>query len=83
MNWMERLNERADLMGKMLETIGAMKTDRSGMHAGISMRTATLRCLSCRETEACREWLAKRESGSGETPDHCPNAALFRSWLDC
>jgi hypothetical protein len=78
---MERLNERADLMGRMLETIGAMKDSPSGTHAGSRLRSAAYRCMNCTETEACRKWLQDPNDRSAQVLPECPNAGLFNSWL--
>lgn len=82
MNWMERLNERAGLMGRMLETIGAMQAMPAGPHMDAALRTAAQRCMNCRETEACRRWLDEHPQGSGSVLEACPNANLFRHWFD-
>ncbi len=82
MNWMDRLNERAELMGRMLDTIGAMKYMPSGAQSQAVMRSAAYRCINCSETDACRTWLEQHPDGAEHPLDQCPNAALFNSWLD-
>lgn len=81
MNWMNRLNERAHLMGRMLDTIGAMKGLPEGIGADTDMETAARRCMSCQETEACARWLEENADGANAPFGTCPNAALFDSWL--
>ncbi|MBO9418478.1 hypothetical protein J7481_03140 [Labrenzia sp. R4_2] len=81
MNWMDRLNERAELMGRMLDTIGAMKGLPEGVQADVDMETAARRCMSCQETEKCRHWLEHHEDGAKAPLKDCPNAVLFESWL--
>jgi len=80
-NWMERLNERADLMGRMLETIGAMNHLPTGVQSGTELRNAAYRCLNCGETETCRRWLQDHPDGADGPLPECPNAALFEAWL--
>lgn len=82
MNWMERLNERAELMGRMLDTIGAMNRVPSDFNTTNEMRSAAVRCISCRETESCRKWLEDHPDGAERALAQCPNAALFNSWLE-
>ncbi|QDG78345.1 hypothetical protein FJ695_22160 [Labrenzia sp. PHM005] len=81
MNWMDRLNERAELMGRMLETIGAMKGLPGEDHADIDLEVAARRCISCEGTEECRHWLDSHSDGADAPLKACPNAALFQSWL--
>lgn len=82
MNWMDRLNERADLMGRMLDTIGAMKQVPSVAHSDAALRSAAHRCINCSETEACRAWLDQHKDGAARALPECPNAQLFNSWLE-
>ena len=81
MNWMDQLNERANLMGRMLNTIGAMKELPEGGIADVDLETAARRCMSCRETEKCARWLESHPNGSDGPLKECPNAALFRCWM--
>ncbi|MEP3049594.1 DUF6455 family protein [Marinobacter alexandrii] len=78
---MDRLNERATLMGRMLETIGTMKGLSNGELADVDLETAARRCMCCRETEACARWLESNPDSSAGPLTNCPNAALFRSWM--
>jgi len=80
-NWMDRLTERAELMGRMLDTIGAMNKVPVNLRADMELRSAAKRCVSCRETEACRLWLDSHPEGAEAPLDKCPNADLFNSWL--
>ncbi len=81
MNWMDRLNERAELMGQMLDTIGAMKEVPAVVQTDADLRSAVIRCINCRETEACKVWLKDHADGAHHAPKHCPNSTLFNSWL--
>jgi hypothetical protein len=80
-NWDGPMNERAELMGRMLDTIGAMKGLPGGVHADVDMETAARRCMSCQETEKCRQWLEHHEDGAEAPLKDCANAILFESWL--
>jgi len=82
MNWMDRLNERAELMGRMLDTLGAMKHVPSGPQSGAALRSAAHRCLNCSHTDACRDWLENHPDGAERALPVCPNAQLFNSWLE-
>jgi len=82
LNWMDRLNERAELMGRMLDTIGAMNHVPTGAHTDAALRSAAYRCINCSETEACRAWLESHPDGADEALPNCPNAPLFNSWID-
>jgi len=81
-NWMDRLNERAELMGRMLETIGAMKAMPTGAYTDAAMQRAAHRCINCTETEACRAFLKNHPEGADKALPDCPNAQLFNSWLE-
>jgi len=81
-NWMDRLNERADLMGRMLDTIGAMKQVPTGVHSDAALRSAAYRCINCSKTEACRAWLDQHPDGADRALPECPNAYLFNGWLE-
>ena len=80
MRWVEEMNERAELMQRMLKTIGAMDRVSRGMFAGPEMREAMDRCKTCGEAESCRQWLDDHADGTLEPPELCPNAALFHRW---
>ncbi len=82
MNWMDRLNERAGLMGRMLDTIGAMEKIPTGIRSDAELRTAALRCISCGNAEACKKWLEDHSDGAAHPMKNCPNAELFDSWLE-
>ncbi|ADZ71033.1 DUF6455 family protein [Polymorphum gilvum] len=80
MRWIDRLNERAELMGRMMETIGALNAAPHGMLAASELRLAAHRCLNCRQAEECLSWLDTHAGGADAAPDLCPNAALFADW---
>jgi uncharacterized protein DUF6455 len=81
-NWMDRLNERAELMGKMLDTIGALDNIPTVMQTDSELRSAAIRCINCRDIETCKTWLKDHPEGAAKAPPHCPNATLFNGWLN-
>lgn len=81
MRWVDRINERASLMGRMLETIGAMDRIPDGHCVGQQLRIASSNCQSCDQTDTCRQWLDSNQTGAAEPLGSCPNADLFKSWL--
>ena len=82
MHWVDKLNERANLMGRMLETIGAMDRMPAGQCLGQDLRSAASRCRKCQSTESCKTWLDENKMGATAPMPECPNSELFRSWLD-
>ncbi|MBD8890061.1 hypothetical protein IG616_00755 [Labrenzia suaedae] len=82
MHWVDKLNERANLMGRMLETIGAMDRMPMGQCLGQDLRAAASRCSKCLSTESCKAWLDEHKTGASAPMPECPNSELFRRWLD-
>ncbi len=80
MNWMERLNERAEMMGRMLKTISAAKKPHASRQAESELRSAALLCLNCKETEACRDWRNGHRGGAAIAVKTCPNSHAFYRW---
>lgn len=81
MRWADGMSGRADLMRRMLGTIGAMDRMPEGMCMGQDLRTAMQRCACCGESENCQKWIEEHSGEITRAPDLCPNAALFNSWL--
>ena len=79
MSWMDRLNERAELMGRMMRTLGAMQGGH-GLMGASEIRLAAQRCMGCDRAEDCRNWLDEHETGAREAPDLCPNRELLKAW---
>lgn len=82
MRWMDRMNERAALMGRMMETIGATDKIPQSLVAESELRQAANRCLCCEKTEECAAWLKSHQDGAQAAPELCPNANLFAAWKD-
>ncbi|MEQ6250449.1 DUF6455 family protein [Sulfitobacter sp. HNIBRBA3233] len=67
---------RLGQMGGMLDITGAMTALERGLCGDSELQSAVIRCLNCRNDEACKAWLAKAEHGA-PPPSFCPNAQLF------
>ncbi|WP_150526226.1 DUF6455 family protein [Roseibium sediminis] len=80
MNWMNRLNHRAELMGRMLETIGVNTHDLEGHIPGEELNAAAARCEDCSHAGECRTWLEQNACGSSVPMEACPNHDLFVTW---
>lgn len=76
LNYQVRLNECEELVVAMTGTLGL--TDRlAGLpEAERTLDEAIFRCLSCKQTEACIDWLATH-AHAGEAPEYCRNTDLF------
>ncbi|WP_417688975.1 DUF6455 family protein [Roseibium sp.] len=81
MRWIDRMNERADLMGRMIQTIGAMDKMPAGLSLESDLRLAASRCLTCSHTKACARWLEDNCEGADAPMSNCPNAEVFSNWL--
>lgn len=81
MRWIDKMNERANLMGRMLNTIGAMDSMPEGMSAAGDLRLATSRCMNCEHADICVVWLKDHQDGADQPLDLCPNASLFGGWI--
>lgn len=81
MRWMDRMNERAHLMGRMLDTIGAMENIPQDKSAEAELRAAAVRCMSCSNSKECTGWLDAHKDGSDAPMESCPNADLFKNWI--
>ncbi|MVA99064.1 hypothetical protein GN330_17585 [Nitratireductor sp. CAU 1489] len=74
--FIDKIAARADLMEKMIDTLG--------VRAGISempdqpsvMRNAALRCLSCRHGAECGSWMETSPTHE-RAPSYCRNRELF------
>lgn len=80
MGMMKRFDERADLMGRMMRTVGAADGMPADVTLGNTLRSAAQRCLGCEKPEVCSHWLDEHRDGAARAPDYCPNADLFAEW---
>lgn len=63
---MERMFSRFDVRLRLAERPGGAET----------LRRATVRCMSCAETDACEAWLERAEAPD-EPPPFCRNGDLI------
>ncbi len=73
---MTRMDDHAELMGRMAERAGADLGDAliAGLIDGQTLRAAYFRCYACGATEACRNHL---ESAAVAPPEFCRNGRLI------
>lgn len=79
MRWWEMIAQRFRapvLMERMMARFGvrAALAERPG--GPEALRRATIRCMTCSETEACESWLGEDEM-SAEPPSYCRNADII------
>ncbi|MEM1045567.1 MAG: DUF6455 family protein [Pseudomonadota bacterium] len=80
-NMVEILDERADMMARMLETLGLRNRPCSDAAAASDLRTAARNCMMCRSTGECQTWIAEQDIvGRTSDPTFCPNYARFMEW---
>lgn len=80
MGFFEKMNTHASLMGRMMETVGALDHIPNTLQADIQLRKAATRCLGCSQPGECSTWLSEHEGGADRAPGYCPNADLFEEW---
>ena len=77
------LDERSDLMGRMLDTLGIQQKKCTDVSAARELRSAAQNCMHCRTTKKCRRWLDEQEIvGQGAEPTFCPNYGRFMEWQE-
>lgn len=75
------LDERADLMGRMLDVLGVRQAFTMDGKAASELRSACQNCVNCRNTKTCRSWLDEQEViGQTSDPTFCPNYDRFLAW---
>ncbi|MCA1300409.1 DUF6455 family protein [Stappia indica] len=81
MGILQRMDERATLMGRMMRTVGADTGMPADMGLGLALHSAAQKCLGCDRPQECAGWLdAHQNTGADHAPDYCPNADLFADW---
>lgn len=75
MGILQRIDTQLDLFRRMSSNAEVAYEDASGFTLEQDMRRAVTRCIFCRQSEACKEWL--NAAPSGQCPEFCPNAAFF------
>lgn len=73
----KRMERQAQLMGEMMERVAVDVGAAARDGIGIAFGAASRRCMMCRSSEECRQWLDK--GGGDAAPAFCPNAAFFNS----
>lgn len=73
----KRLTGHFDLMRQMFNVTGAMGNPATADAIEINLKGAMMRCASCSETQACREWLGDAQQGDAP-PAFCRNSGFIR-----
>lgn len=75
----EDLENRAELMGRMMVRLDVDVEGLAREALGTRMRAVANVCRGCRQIGLCRRWL---DSGTGEGGyrDFCPNAVVFEAF---
>ncbi|MEO9614528.1 MAG: DUF6455 family protein [Nitratireductor sp.] len=74
--FIDRIAARADLMEKMIDTLGVREGILDMPDEASVMRNAALRCLSCRHGAECGTWL-ETNATHARAPSYCRNRELF------
>lgn len=72
------LDDRLEMMGRMLATTGADLTRLPSGTLDAQFRSAAYRCLGCRKEAQCERWLDEGHAQAA-APAFCPNAQLMNS----
>ena len=64
------------LMERMMRRFGVIGELKDGPEGAREFRGAALRCMSCGEAKACREWLDEAKPADAP-PAYCRNADLI------
>ena len=73
----KRMERQAQLMGEVMDRVAVDVNVAARESIGIAFGTASRRCMLCRSSEECRQWLD--EGGGDAAPAFCPNAAFFNN----
>ena len=76
MGLLAHFDTRLGQLQAMIAARGLCFDQSIGLSLESDMRSAMVRCISCRRAEDCRTWLAA-DDGERGAPDFCPNAARF------
>ena len=78
MGLITKMDQRLELMGKMMRQTQFDLTKSNTLNLDQSYRKSVFKCLNCTSESQCRQWLdASKETT--EAPDFCPNADEFNS----
>jgi hypothetical protein len=70
-----RVERQSRLFGEMIERVDLDSATAVREEMGAGFASAAQRCLTCRNSLACEEWL--QTSAVGRAPAFCPNAAFL------
>ena len=77
------LDERANLMRRMLETLGIRQKARAEMGGAEDLQIVEQTCTLCQSTGICQSWLDEQEIiGRTSDPAFCPNYSRFLEWRE-
>jgi len=72
--FVERLQQRADNMGRMIRRLGVLDEWASATDRGLRIARTTRRCMFCPNTDRCAAWLAAPDADPAAYRSFCPNA---------
>ena len=78
MGLLNKIDHRANVMGRMAETLGVdfAATVAASPSAVHEYRQAVLRCTVCTHEEECLRWM-EAHPHAAETPDYCRNKDIL------
>lgn len=79
MKVLNRMQDRLDQFKDMIAQADVEFAGCNGYALENEMREALIRCILCRHTQTCREWLDSDEASRGE-PNFCPNAPFVNRY---
>jgi Family of unknown function (DUF6455) len=74
---LNRIQDKARLMGAMMERHGVDPVEASRIRAGTALAAAWRRCLACPKGEQCAAWLEDSSATGSQAPSFCPNASFL------
>lgn len=80
MGLFNRIDQRANVMGRMAETLDVDITEAFARHADTvrAYRQAVMRCTFCPHDNACTAWMDAHAHAEA-APDYCRNKDIFDS----
>jgi hypothetical protein len=78
MGLIKKMDQRLELMGKMMRQTQFDLTKSNDLSLDQSYKKSVFKCLNCTSERQCRQWLDTSKEIT-EAPDFCPNAGEFNS----
>lgn len=80
-NPFKKLDDHAELLGRMAETTGAdlSKAALEGKLTPETYRKALRDCTHCKSPEKCLAWLDEKDGAASAPPQHCNNRDLLKT----